>query len=130
MNVFASTLCHMHPYLLLDKGMVLQGNSICHQTPVCACSPSRGGHATGEPVIAVVHFTDGLVAGGRAAPHFFDASGVNYADDVVNGDGGLSHVCGHYYLAHSLPSPLKHPCLQPIPVHMLPTTYVSGVAPT
>ena len=82
------------------------------------------------PVIAVVHFTDGLVAGGRAAPHFFDASGVNYADDVVNGDGGLSHVCGHYYLAHSLPSPLKHPCLQPIPVHMLPTTYVSGVAPT
>ena len=43
MNVFASTLCHMHPYLLLDKGMVLQGNSICHQISTRLCMLSIEG---------------------------------------------------------------------------------------
>ena len=116
----------MQSYALLEGAMVLQGNSICQYFSMSMLS--RRGHATGEAVSAVVHITDGLVAGGRASPHFLDASRVDHADDVVNGDGGLGHVCGHHDLAHSLPSPLKHSRLQPIPAHMLQIT-VSGIVP-
>ena len=31
MTVFACRPCHMHSYMLLDKGMVLHGKSICQQ---------------------------------------------------------------------------------------------------